>query len=181
MTMTLQNDPGQRPLFSGIKWFGFDVDGVMTDGGIILSADGNETKRFHSRDGHALKLLHRSGVKTAIITGRKSKVVEFRAKELGITELYQNFPEKLGVYQEILEKEGLKPSETAFMGDDLVDLPILTRCALPICPADAAPEVRKECLFVTPSGGGRGAVREAVEYFLKGAGLWAPVVKRYLS
>ena len=178
--MNANADFDKTALFSRIKWFGFDVDGVMTDGGVILSADGNETKRFHSRDGHALKLLARAGVKTAIITGRVSRVMDIRAKELGITELYQNFPEKLGVYQQILEKEGLLPSETAFMGDDLVDLPILIRCALPVCPADAAPEVKRECVYVTPSGGGRGAVREAVEFLLKGAGLWEPILARYL-
>jgi 3-deoxy-D-manno-octulosonate 8-phosphate phosphatase (KDO 8-P phosphatase) len=178
---TVESINDKSPIFSRIKWFGFDVDGVMTDGGIILHADGGEAKRFHSRDGHALKLLGRSGVKVAIITGRKSKVMELRAKEVNVTELYQNFPEKLGIYQEILQKEGLDPSETAFMGDDIVDLPILVRCGLPICPADASPDVKKECLYVTPSGGGKGAVREAVEFLLKGQGLWEPILARYLA
>ena len=176
MTNTLSDAPG-RSLFSKIKWFGFDVDGVMTDGGIILSADGGEAKRFHSRDGHGLKILAMLGIKTAIITGRRSGVVELRAKEVRITEVRQKVAEKLLAYREILEKEGLDPSETAFMGDDIVDLPILSRCALPVCPADACPEVKKECLYVTPSKAGRGAVREAVEFLLKGQGRWEQVVE----
>jgi 3-deoxy-D-manno-octulosonate 8-phosphate phosphatase (KDO 8-P phosphatase) len=180
MTKSKDNS-GLTPIFSKIKWFGFDVDGVMTNGGIILQDDGVEAKCFHSRDGHALKLLGRSGTKVAIITGRKSQVVERRAKELNISELYQNYPEKLAIYKQILDKEGLIYQETAFMGDDLVDLPILVRCGLPICPADAAPEVKRECLYVTPSKGGRGAVREAIEYFLKAQGLWDAILERYLS
>jgi 3-deoxy-D-manno-octulosonate 8-phosphate phosphatase (KDO 8-P phosphatase) len=107
--------------------------------------------------------------------------VELRAKEVGISELHQNSTEKLGVYLRILEKEGIKPEESAFMGDDLVDLPILIRCALPICPSDAAPEVKRECLYVTPSKGGHGAVREAIEFFLKGQGHWESILSRYLS
>ncbi|MDR2404834.1 MAG: HAD hydrolase family protein [Deltaproteobacteria bacterium] len=174
-------DTVKDPMFKDIKWFGFDVDGVMTDGGIILQDDMVEAKRFHSRDGHAIKLLGRSGMKVAIITGRQSKVVEHRAKELRITELYQNYPDKLQIYLDILQKEGLTPAETAFMGDDIVDLPILIRCGLPICPSDAVPEVKRECLYVTPSRGGHGAVREAVEYFLKARGLWEAVLERYLS
>ncbi|MDR2198571.1 MAG: HAD hydrolase family protein [Deltaproteobacteria bacterium] len=178
--MTETNDSrGETPLYSKIKWFGFDMDGVMTDGGIILQDDGTQAKRFHSRDGHAIKLLGRAGIKIAIITGRKSRLAELRAAELGVTELYQNSVDKLEVYQRILEKEGLSPDETAFMGDDLVDLPILVRAALPVCPFDAANEVKSECLYVTPSRGGHGAVRDAVEHLLKGKGLWEDILKRY--
>ncbi|MDR2353413.1 MAG: hypothetical protein LBF22_09710, partial [Deltaproteobacteria bacterium] len=97
-----------------IKWIGFDVDGVMTDGGIYLGADGQELKRFNSRDGHALKLLVRSGIKVAIITGRKSPIVELRAQEVGITSIFQKASDKLQTYLEILEKEKIQPIETAF-------------------------------------------------------------------
>ncbi|MDR2339749.1 MAG: HAD family hydrolase [Deltaproteobacteria bacterium] len=167
--------------FENIKWFGFDVDGVMTDGGIILQDDGVEAKRFNSRDGHGLKMLVRSGIRVAVITGRRSRLMEHRAKEVGITELYQNYPDKLDIYLQILEEEGLDPSETAFMGDDIVDLPILVRCGLPICPADAVPEVRRECLYVTPSKGGQGAAREAIEYLFRGQGRWDEIIARYLA
>jgi 3-deoxy-D-manno-octulosonate 8-phosphate phosphatase (KDO 8-P phosphatase) len=180
--MTATNEAtGGGPPFARIKWFGFDVDGVMTDGGIIIQEDGVEGKRFHSRDGHAIKLLVRCGLKSSIITGRTSRIVELRAKELGIADLHQKCPDKLEPYLKILEREGLSPQETAFMGDDMVDLPILTRCGLPICPADAAPEVKKACLYVTPSKGGHGAVREAVEFLLKGQGLWDSIMARYLA
>ncbi|MDR3153322.1 MAG: HAD hydrolase family protein [Deltaproteobacteria bacterium] len=164
-----------------IRWVGFDVDGVMTDGGIILSADGNESKRFHSRDGHAVKLLARAGLKCAIITGRRSRVVELRAKELGIQSLHQAASDKLAVYETILREEGLDPRETAFAGDDMVDLPVLIRCGLAMAPADAAPEVLARAHFVTRSKAGRGAVREMAEHVLRLNGQWDSVVEGYLG
>jgi 3-deoxy-D-manno-octulosonate 8-phosphate phosphatase (KDO 8-P phosphatase) len=166
---------------AGIRWVGFDVDGVMTDGGIWLSADGGEAKRFHSRDGHALKLLVRSGVGCAIITGRRSAVVELRARETGITSLHQGAADKLAVYESILESEGLSPEETAFAGDDMVDLPIMIRCGLAMAPADAAPEVLARAHYVTRSRGGHGAVRDMVEHLLRGKGLWDGIMAGYLG
>jgi 3-deoxy-D-manno-octulosonate 8-phosphate phosphatase (KDO 8-P phosphatase) len=173
--------PASAPplLFSAISWVGFDVDGVMTDGGIILNNDGVESKRFNSRDGHALKLLVRSGIKVSIITGRKSKVVEHRAAEVGITSIYQGVSDKLKVYQEVLRDFNLKPEETAFAGDDLVDLPIMVRCALPMAPSDAAPDALSVAKFVAKSKGGRGAVREMIEYIFKGKGLWDAIIDGY--
>jgi 3-deoxy-D-manno-octulosonate 8-phosphate phosphatase (KDO 8-P phosphatase) len=164
---------------SRIRWVGFDVDGVMTDGGIVLAADGTESKRFNSRDGHALKLLVRSGIKVAIITGRRSRVVELRALEVGITELHQAASDKLAVYRSVLEAEGLTPEETAFAGDDMVDLPIMIRAGLSMAPSDAAPEVLARARFITRSRGGHGAVREMVEYLLRGQGLWDRIMDGY--
>ncbi|MDR1395993.1 MAG: HAD hydrolase family protein [Deltaproteobacteria bacterium] len=166
---------------SEIKWLGLDVDGVMTDGGIIIDDEGRESKRFHSRDGHGLKMLLRAGFKCALITGRRSRVVELRAKDLGITEVYQGVFDKLAVYREILARYGLKESQTAFAGDDIVDLPVLVRCGLAMAPADACPEVLAAAHFVAPAKGGRGAVRQMAEYILKGQGLWDELLSRYSS
>jgi 3-deoxy-D-manno-octulosonate 8-phosphate phosphatase (KDO 8-P phosphatase) len=170
-----------NPVATTIKWVGFDIDGVMTDGGIYLDNEGREFKRFHSRDGHALKLLVRTGIKVAIITGRQSEIVSIRAKELGLTEIYQGVKNKLTVYQEILKQHNLRPEETAFAGDDLVDLPILCRCGLPMSPADGCPEILSLALFVSSAKAGHGAVRQMVEYILKGQGLWDELIRKYLA
>jgi 3-deoxy-D-manno-octulosonate 8-phosphate phosphatase (KDO 8-P phosphatase) len=167
------------PVISRLRWVGFDVDGVMTDGGIIFNDQGQETKRFHSRDGHALKMLIRAGFKVAIITGRKSRVVELRAKDLGIEEVYQGVFDKLAAYNEVLVKHGLETFETAFAGDDVVDLPVLLRAGLAMAPADACAEALAAAHFVSPSKGGHGAVRDMAEYILKGQGRWDELIARY--
>ncbi|MDR0548037.1 MAG: HAD hydrolase family protein [Deltaproteobacteria bacterium] len=164
-----------------LKWVGFDVDGVMTDGGIILNDLGEESKRFHSRDGHGLKMLARAGLSIGIITGRQSQVVALRAKELGLTDPRQGSTDKLATYLEILEEKGLKPEETAFAGDDLVDLPVLRRVGLAMAPADACPEALAAAHFVSKAKGGHGAVREMVEFILKGQGLWDDLLARYYN
>ncbi|MDR2459492.1 MAG: HAD hydrolase family protein [Deltaproteobacteria bacterium] len=171
----------EAPILADIAWVGFDVDGVMTDGGIYLAQDGTEMKRFHSRDGHALKILIRSGIKVSIITGRKSPLVELRAKEVGITSVYQGISDKLQVYQEILSTFGLTPQEAAFAGDDMVDLPVMFRVALPMAPANASPEALAAAKFISKSPGGHGAVREMVEFILKGKGLWDSTINPYLA
>lgn len=162
-----------------IKLIGFDVDGVMTDGGVILHNDSSESKRFNSRDGFALKLLTRLGYEVAIVTGRKSRVVELRAQELGIEEVHQKALDKWSVFEEILNRKGLTTHQAAFCGDDLIDLPILRRVGLAMAPADAVPEVKAVCHFVSSSSGGNGAVREMVEFILKGQGRWAEATARY--
>jgi 3-deoxy-D-manno-octulosonate 8-phosphate phosphatase (KDO 8-P phosphatase) len=171
----------QAPNFGPIKWVGFDVDGVMTDGGIMIDDNGVEAKRFHSRDGHALKMLVRTGIRVAIITGRKSEVVARRALELGITEVWQKSLDKGAVYQEILSSGSLSPAETAFAGDDLVDLPIMVRCGLPMAPADACEEALAAAKFVSRAKGGHGAVREMVQHVLTGLGLWDGLVAKYTA
>lgn len=156
-----------------------DVDGVLTDGGIILDDYGNEYKRFNVRDGHGIKLVQRHGVTVAIITGRGSRVVAQRARELGIAEVHQRALKKAPVYEALREKYGLRDDEIAYVGDDVVDIPILRRVGLPVCVADAAAEVAEHVLVVTQNGGGHGAVREVSDLILKAKGLWQGIVDGY--
>lgn len=158
-----------------IKLLILDVDGVMTDGSIILDNEGNELKRFHVRDGHGIKMLQRAGIKVGIITGRKSKVVDLRAKELGITEVYQKIFRKSEVYEGLLKKYKLKDENVAFMGDDIVDRELFKRAVLSAAPADAEEEAKKWADLVTVRGGGRGAVREFIDLILKSSELWEKV------
>jgi 3-deoxy-D-manno-octulosonate 8-phosphate phosphatase (KDO 8-P phosphatase) len=167
------------PDFSTIKLVGFDVDGVLTDGHIIIDDDGRESKNFHSRDGLGLKILMAAGVEVVIITGRLSRVVEYRAQDLGIAELHQKVADKWPVFEDILRRRGLAPHEAAFCGDDIIDLPILTRVGLAMAPADASPEVKAAAHFVSPADGGRGAARQMVEFLLKGRGHWEDAIARY--
>ncbi|HDH50835.1 MAG TPA: HAD-IIIA family hydrolase [Nitrospirae bacterium] len=158
-----------------IKLVIFDVDGVLTDGSIILDKNGNELKRFNVRDGHGIKALQKAGIKVALITGRESPVVKVRAEELGIEEVHQKIFKKSSVYETLLEKYKLTNEEVAFMGDDIVDAELLKRVGLPAVPADADEGARKLALFVSTKAGGRGAVREFVELILKSSGLWDSV------
>jgi len=158
-----------------IKLLILDVDGVLTDGSIILDSNGNELKSFHVRDGHGIKMLERAGIKTAIITGRKSRVVELRARELGISEVHQRVFRKSEVYEELLNKYKLNDENVAFMGDDIVDQEIIKRVGLSAAPADAEEDVKNIVDFVTIRRGGRGAVREFIDLILKSTGLWDSV------
>lgn len=158
-----------------IKLLILDVDGVMTDGSIILDNEGNEFKRFHVRDGHGIKMISRAGIKVAIITGRKSKVVEVRARELGIEEVYQKVFQKSLVYEKLQKKYNCRDENVAFMGDDVVDQELLRRAGLTAAPADAEEEAKKLADIVTKRGGGRGAVREFTDLILKSSGLWKKV------
>ena len=158
-----------------IKLLMLDVDGVMTDGSIILDNKGNEFKRFHVRDGHGIKMIQRAGIKVAIITGRKSKVVEIRAKELGITEVYQKIYKKSVVFEKLIKKYKCRDENVAFMGDDVVDRELLKRAGLSAAPADAEDEAKKLADFVAKRNGGRGAVREFTDLILKSSNLWKKV------
>ncbi len=158
-----------------IKLLILDVDGVMTDGSILLDNKGNEYKRFHVRDGHGIKMIGRAGITIAIITGRRSKVVELRAKELGITEVYQKIFKKSVVYEKLLKKYKCKDENVAFMGDDVVDQELLKRAGLSAAPADAEEEAKKLADLVTKRNGGRGAVREFTDLILKSSVLWKKV------
>jgi len=156
-----------------------DVDGVLTDGGIILGGDGTELKRFHVRDGHGIKLVQRAGIPVAIITGRQSDVVERRAAELGITDVYQRCLDKIVAYEDLTQKHGLEDSQVAYVGDDVVDIPIFRRVGLSVAVADATEEARAEAMMITSLGGGMGAVREVTDFILKAGGRWDDVVSRY--
>jgi len=156
-----------------------DVDGVLTDGRVIIDDAGLESKQFDVKDGHGLKMLMRYGIDVVLLTGRKSQVVNHRAAELGITEVHQGIRNKLEYFAGILERRKLAPEETAYVGDDIVDIPVLKRVGFGVAAADAVPEVRRAVDYVTNRPGGRGAVREVCEMILKAQGRWAEVAARY--
>lgn len=162
-----------------IRLFLFDVDGVLTDGRIIYDDNGNELKAFDVKDGHGIKLLMRGGIKVGIITSRYSKVVAKRAEELGIGIIHQRAIDKLSVFRRIKEEEGLRTEEVAFMGDDLVDLPVLREVGFSVAPSDAVEDVKGVVHYVTRNPGGRGAVREVCELILKLKDKWKEVAERY--
>jgi len=162
-----------------IKLLLLDVDGVLTDGRIVYDANGIETKFFNVKDGHGIKMLQRGGIEVGIISGRKSQVVENRAAELGITLVYQKALDKLAPYLEILECRGLKDENVAFMGDDIIDIPVMRRAGFSAAPADALDYVLEHAHFVTRNRGGWGAVRELCDLILKGNGTWDAVTERY--
>lgn len=162
-----------------IKFLILDVDGVLTSGGIILDNENNELKIFNVRDGHGLVMLHKSGINLAVITGRHSKALERRMKELGIAEVYQGTREKLKIFNEIVKKYNFKKEEIAAMGDDIIDLSILDRVGLSVCPQDAHEEVKKRVNYVTEKKAGQGAVRELCDIILKAKGLWDKFIDEY--
>ena len=164
---------------TNIQLLVLDVDGVLTDGGIIRDDSGQQIKRFHVRDGAGIVLWRRLGKDVAIITGKESAVVAHRAEELGIQYVYQNVGNKLETYTELLEELNLKDEQVAYVGDDLPDLRVMSRVAVPIAVADAAEEVRAVAKYVTKFPGGYGAVRDAIEFLCKEMGLWDEVVARY--
>lgn len=153
-----------------------DVDGVMTDGRIIWDAHGVETKAFNVKDGHGIKLVQRAGIQVGIITGRTSPVVDLRAKELGIDILYQGALKKLDSYLDIKQRTGLEDHQIAYMGDDVIDVPVMRRVGFSAAPADALPEVSALVDYVARCKGGMGAVRELCDLILKGRGVWQELV-----
>ena len=157
-----------------------DVDGVLTDGGIIRDDAGQQIKRFHVRDGAGIVLWKRLQKDVAIITGKESNVVALRAEELSIQHVYQNIGNKLEAYDQIKDELGVKDAESAYIGDDLPDLPVMRRVAVPIAVADAAEEVRAVAKYVTKYPGGYGAVRDAIEFLCKEMGVWQQVLDRYM-
>jgi 3-deoxy-D-manno-octulosonate 8-phosphate phosphatase (KDO 8-P phosphatase) len=152
---------------------------VLTDGGIIRDDAGQQIKRFHVRDGAGVVLWRRLGKDVAIITGKESEVVNHRAEELGIRHVYQNVGNKMEAYEQVKDELGVSDSQIAYVGDDLPDLPVMRRVAAPIAVADAVEEVRAIAKYVTKYPGGYGAVRDAIEYLCKEAGLWEQVLERY--
>ena len=159
----------------------FDVDGVLTDGSLYLGDDGQEYKAFHSRDGHGMKLLQESGVEIGIITGRTSKVVEHRMASLGIAHVYQGQLDKLPAFRDLTEKLGLAPEAVAYVGDDVVDLPIMVRVGLAIAVADAHPLVARHAHWQTASPGGRGAARDVCELILEARGKLQELFTHYVE
>lgn len=164
-----------------IKLLILDVDGVLTDGRIILDNEGNEFKAFNVRDGHGIRMLIKEGVHVAIITGRDSRVVVRRAKELGITEVYQGQHKKADTFDRLIKKLKLAKEEAAYIGDDIVDIPIFIRAGLAVAVADATVEAKAYAMMVTEKRGGRGAVREVSDFLLKAKGVWESVMREYLE
>ncbi len=156
-----------------------DVDGVLSDGRIVYDAHGTEIKSFDVKDGHGIKMLQKAGIEVGIISGRSSKVVNVRAKELGIEILYQGIADKDIPYAEIIKQRGLRDEEIAYIGDDVVDLPILRRVGFAVATADAVDDIRPYVHYVTNRCGGRGAVREVCDLILKARGDWDAVMGGY--
>ncbi|MEE9613382.1 MAG: HAD-IIIA family hydrolase [Thermodesulfobacteriota bacterium] len=159
-----------------VKLLILDVDGVLTDGRISYTEQGDEIKSFHAHDGHGIKFLVKAGIECAIITVRSSGIVKRRAGELGIKFVYQGVENKDDAFEEILGKLGITPPEAAYIGDDLPDLPVLTRVGFSASVSDAVGEVRARADYVTERPGGRGAVREVAELILRTQGKWDQLV-----
>ena len=164
-----------------VKLVIFDVDGVLTDGSLFLGDDGLEYKAFNSRDGHGMKMLQESGVTVAIITGRSSKVVDYRMKSLGIEHVYQGQQDKRIAFAKLLEKMQLTPEQVAYVGDDVVDLPVMSKVGLAIAVQDAHSMVVKHSHWQTPSCGGRGAGRDVCEMLMEAHGVLQETLDSYLQ
>jgi len=170
-----------RTIAKSIKLVILDVDGVLTDGSIILDNENNEYKAFHVRDGHGIRMLIHAGIRVAIITGRDSKVVEHRARELGIADVFQRCLKKKTAYVQLLKQHSLKDHEVAYIGDDIIDAPIMAVVGLPVAVADADDETKKYALMVTKNRGGKGAVREITDFILRAKGLWKNMFDEYFE
>src|SRR5882672_7298748 len=198
--------PNPKARAKKIKLLLFDVDGVLTDGKLFIfpaptgtqqtvldqaSAHGGqggfglhsqtriEAKGFHAHDGTAISLARLAGIKTGLITKRISDTVALRARELKLEHVHQGIQDKLTVFREILQQEGLRSDEAAFVGDDVIDLPVMRNCGFAVAVANARSEVKQEAHYVTPHAGGDGALRDAVEYVLRAQGKWKKVVSEY--
>jgi len=185
----------------------FDVDGVLTDGKIYIfpaapgiqqsieeqaarhggqggfglhSQSMIEAKGFHAHDGAGISLARLGQIRTGLITKRVSETVALRARDLKLDHVYQGIQDKLTVFEEILRRDGIPPNEAGFVGDDVIDLPVMRSCGFAVAVANARAEVKKEAHYVTPHGGGDGALRDAIEYILKAQGAWERVVREYI-
>ena len=165
----------------GIKLLLFDVDGVLTDGTIVVHADGTESKQFNIRDGAGMVWAQRAGLTIGLLSARMADATSMRAAQLGITIVSQGGADKLAGYEQILVAQGLSDAQVGYMGDDLQDLPVLRRAGFSAAPADAAPEVRAAVQWVSASGGGRGAVRECIEHLLRAQGTWRTAVAGFFE
>jgi 3-deoxy-D-manno-octulosonate 8-phosphate phosphatase (KDO 8-P phosphatase) len=164
-----------------LKLMIFDVDGIMTDGSLYYSERGEELKAFNIQDGYGIKLLKQCGVEVALITARRSRAVELRAADLGIAHLHQGAEDKRGAYAALLEQLGVAAGESGYMGDDLLDLPLITRCGFAATVAAAPEPVRKRCHYVARSDGGHGAVREVCEFILGAQGSLERAIRSHLQ
>ena len=164
-----------------IRMLVFDVDGVLTDGTILVHGDGSESKTFNIKDGAAIVWAQRAGLSIALLSARSADATAARAAQLGIATIIQGSANKIAGFEQILAGAGLTDGEVGYMGDDLQDLPVLRRAGFSAAPADASPEVRAEVQWVSRSAGGRGAVRECIEHVLRAQGNWRTAVAEYLD
>ena len=164
---------------SRIKLLILDVDGVLTDGRIVLGNYGDELKFFDIHDGHGVVMLERAGIKTVILSGRKSRINIKRAKEMRVVKVYQDAHDKLKTFEKVLKKYRIKPEEICYVGDDVIDLPVLRRVGLSAAVQNAVDEVKKAVHYVTERSGGRGAVREVTDLLLKAQNRWDELMERY--
>jgi len=162
-----------------IKLILFDVDGVLTDGLVLVHGDGSESKNFGIRDGIAMVWAQRAGLKVGFLSARTSATTPHRAAQLGISLVYQGVPSKADAFKRIIEAEGITGDEVAYMGDDIVDLSVLGRVGLSAAPADAVPEVRRQVHWVSAENGGHGAARELIETILRVQNRWDAIVAAY--
>lgn len=168
-----------REKIQSVRILILDVDGVMTDGGIIFDHQGNEAKKFDVRDGHGIKMLMRTGVEVVILTGRTSQAVGYRALDLGISEVYQGIRDKMVVFEKILKEKNILPAQVAYVGDDVVDIPVLKRVGFSATVADGSDYVKGVVDYIAERGGGRGAVREICELIIKAQGKWMETTGKY--
>ncbi|MHA6824287.1 KdsC family phosphatase [Ralstonia pseudosolanacearum] len=159
----------------------FDVDGVLTDGRLLVGPQGEISKAFDTLDGHGIKLLAQAGITPAIITGRESEIVAWRAGELGIEHLYQGVADKREAFVHLLAATALQPADAGYMGDDWPDLPVMAQVGFAACPAQAHAEVRSRCHYVTRATGGRGAAREVADLILKAQGAYDDLLAQLLQ
>ena len=165
---------------AGLAWLLLDVDGVLTDGRLVYGADGEQWKVFDVRDGQGLGLAQRDGLKVGLLSGRESRALEARAQEIGVDALVMHRTDKAAAFGEFLSAHAITAARVAYMGDDLLDLPVLLACGLSFAPADAVADVRSRVHHVLSLPGGRGAVREMVEIVLQARGAWDRLLAGYL-
>jgi 3-deoxy-D-manno-octulosonate 8-phosphate phosphatase (KDO 8-P phosphatase) len=169
-----------RGIASRVRLMGFDVDGVMTDGSLYFTPNGEELKVFSSLDGHGLKMLQSAGIEVAIISGRSSRALELRAANLGIAELHMGVEDKRACLEALLERKNIPAADAGYMGDDVVDLPILRACGFSATPADGHDFVKRHVAYVARLPGGRGAVREVCDHLLAAQGRLDALLAAYL-
>jgi len=174
-------NPKAKPDLRAIELLVLDVDGVLTDGRVFIHSDGGESKGFNILDGHGIRMWQRAGLKVALLSGRASPATTRRARELEIQYVFQDAKFKLPALTQLLAELRLTPEQAAYVGDDLMDLPIVRHVGLGVAVANAVDELKEYADYVTTRRGGEGAVREVIEYILKGSDRWASLVERYLT
>ena len=168
-----------RTILANIELLVLDVDGVLTDGSILINADGSESKSFNLLDGHGIRMWRRAGLKVAFLSGRETEATKYRAEQLKVDYCLQGCHFKLPALKKLLEEVGLSPEKVACVGDDLLDLPVIKYAGFGAAVANAVDEVKDIADFVTKRAGGCGAVREVIEYILKNTGKWQKLMERY--